>query len=81
VLQINLAFGAFYIWDFTVFPPFPGWNAICEADIGFKLPNNTRLFYGRRPPIKRRRSSSGINPLHRRERLELFRNIEGLMDV
>jgi hypothetical protein len=61
--------------------PRPGWNSICEADIGFKLPNNTRLFYGKKPPIKRRRSSSEVYPLHRKERLELFRNIEGFMSV
>jgi hypothetical protein len=50
-----------------------------EADIGFKLPNNSRLFYGKKPRIKRRRISSDVNPLHRRERLELFRNMAGLM--
>jgi hypothetical protein len=50
-----------------------------EADIGFKLPNNSRLFYGKRPPIKR--SSSAVHRLHVSERLELFRNIEGLLDL
>jgi hypothetical protein len=50
-----------------------------EADIGFKLPNHSPLFYGKVSRIKRRRISSEVHPLHRRERLELFRNIEGFM--
>jgi hypothetical protein len=60
--------------------PLSSWNYVLEADLGFKLPNNTRLFYGKKPPINRR-SSWEVNPLHRRERLELFRNIEGFLDV
>jgi hypothetical protein len=51
-----------------------------EADIGFKLPKNSRLFYGKMPPIKRS-SSSAVHLLHASERLELFGNIEGLMDL
>jgi hypothetical protein len=60
--------------------PRPSWNSLCEADIGFKLPNNSRLFYGKKPN-KRRRSSSDVYRLHRSERLELFRNIEGFLDA
>jgi hypothetical protein len=60
--------------------PGPSWHSLCEAEIGFKLPNNTRLFYGKKPPIKRR-SSSKVNHLHRSERLEIFRNIEGFLEV
>jgi hypothetical protein len=66
------------MWDYS---PYPTWDNIFEADLGFKLPNNTRLFYGKKPPIKKRRSSSEVHPLHSTERLELFRNIEGMMDV
>jgi len=78
VLQLNLSLAKSYIWDYSNYPT---WNNLFEADIGFKLPNNSRLFYGRKPPIKSRRSSSEVNLLHRRERLELFLNIEALMDV
>jgi hypothetical protein len=60
--------------------PRPSWNSLCEADIGFKLPNNSRLLYGQKPG-KRRRSSSDVYRLHRSERLELFRNIEGFFDA
>jgi hypothetical protein len=68
------------MWDYSPPPLLPWWQTF-EADIGFKLPNNTRLISGTKPPIKRGRSSSEVNPLHRRERLELFRNIEGFLDV
>jgi hypothetical protein len=68
------------VWDYNPSPLIP-WYSTLEADIGFKLPNNTRLFYGKKPPIVGRRSSSEVNPLHRRERLELFRNIEGFLNV
>jgi hypothetical protein len=74
-LQLNLSFANSYIWDYTPSPR-PSWNALCEADIGFKLPNNSRVFYDT-TTSKNRRSFPG----HRSERLELFRNIEGLMDV
>jgi hypothetical protein len=50
------------------------------VELGFNLPNNTRLFYGKKPPIKRK-SSSEVHPLQRSERLELFRNIEALLEV
>jgi len=69
-----------FIWDYGPLP-LPSWNNLFEADLSFKLPNNTRLFYGEKPPIKRRRSSSEVHPLYKRERLELFRNIEGFLDV
>jgi hypothetical protein len=75
LLQINLSFANSYIWDYTPAPR-PSWNSLCEADIGFRLPNNSRLFYG-----KRKRSSPGYYRLHRRQRLELYRNIEGLLDM
>jgi len=52
-----------------------------EADVGFKLPDNSGLFYGKKTRIKRRRISSEVHPLHRRQQLELFRNVEGFMDV
>jgi hypothetical protein len=59
--------------------PLIPWYSTLEADIGFKLPNNTLLYYGKNSPIKR--SSSEVNHLHRRERLELFHNIEGFLNV
>jgi len=80
VLQINFSIGKGFMWDYSN-PPLIPWFQTFEADIGFKLPNNSRLFYGRRPPIKRRSSSSEIHPLHRRERLELFHNIESFLDL
>jgi hypothetical protein len=81
VLQIDFALGKGLIWDYSP-PPLINWyGPLFEADIGFKLPNNSRLFYGKKPPIKRRRGSLEVHPLHRTERLELFRNIEGFLDV
>jgi hypothetical protein len=68
------------MWDYSP-PPLLPWFQTFEADIGFKLPNNSRLFYGKKPPIKRSGSSSKVHPLHRKERLELLRNIEGFLDV
>jgi hypothetical protein len=66
------------MWDYSPPPRLP-WLNVFEADVGFKLPNNSRLFYGKRPPIKKRRSSSVVHRLHRSEQQELFRNIEGLL--
>jgi len=68
------------MWEISA-PPLVSWyGPTVEADIGFKLPTDTRLFYGRKPP-KKRRSASEVHPLHRRERLELFRNIEGFLKM
>jgi hypothetical protein len=50
------------------------------VDIGFKLPNNSRLFYGKKPPLERR-STSAFHRLLVSDRLELFRNIEGLLEL
>lgn len=72
---LNLSFANSYIWDYSPSPR-PSWNSLCEADIGFKLPNNTRVFFGSGAG-KSRRSYH----LHRSERLELFRNMECLLDL
>jgi hypothetical protein len=77
-LQINLSFVDALIWDYTS-PPTPTWNNIYEADINFNLPNNS--IFAAKEAGKNRRGSSGHYRLHRSERLELFRKIEGLMDV
>ncbi|XP_069696565.1 uncharacterized protein [Periplaneta americana] len=74
---VNLSFANSYIWELT---PAPTWNCICEADLGFSLPNSTRLYFNRGPG-REGRSSPGHHELHRRERLELFRNVEALMDL
>jgi len=80
VLQLSYVMGNPLLWDYTP-PPLNSWiGPTFEADIGFKLPTDTRLFYGRKPP-KKRRSASEVSPLRRSERLELFRNIEGFLDV
>jgi len=72
--------GKTFMWEYS--PPPNAWiGPTFEVDIGFKLPTNTGFFYGRKPPKKRRRIASEVHPLHRRERLELFRNIEGFLDV
>jgi hypothetical protein len=49
-------------------------------DLGFKLPNNTRLAFGSR---KRRHSKTCEVDyfLHRRERRQLYHSIEGILDV
>ncbi|XP_069696574.1 uncharacterized protein [Periplaneta americana] len=70
---VNLSFANSLIWNLT---PAPTWNSICEADLGFKLPNNTRPYYGRRHERQRRSIQ-----LHRSERLELFRNVETLLEL
>jgi hypothetical protein len=77
-LQINLSYVAGLIWDYTS-PPTPAWNAIYEADVNFNLPNNS-IFAGKEAS-KNRRGSSRYYRLHRSERLELFRKIEGLMGL
>jgi hypothetical protein len=61
-------------------PPTPTWNSIYEADINFNLPNNSLAFISKELG-KTRRGSSGYYRVHRSERLDLFRKIEGLMDV
>ncbi|XP_033610440.1 uncharacterized protein LOC117282930 [Cryptotermes secundus] len=72
---LNLSFANSYIWDYSPLPR-PSWNSLCEADIGFKLPNNSRVFYG-----SRTRRNQRSYRLHRSERLELFRNVECLLDL
>jgi hypothetical protein len=78
-LQLNLSFAASLLWEYTT-PPTPTWNSIYEADIDFNLPNNSLVVFGKETG-KTRRGSSGYYRLHRSERLELFRKIEGLMDL
>jgi hypothetical protein len=56
------------MWEITVPPQIPWFGPTFEADLGFKLPTDTGLFYGRMPPKERRRSASEVHPLHRRER-------------
>ena len=69
------------MWELTT-PPLVSWfGPTIELDLGFKLPTDTRFFYGRKPLKKRRRIASEVHPLHRRERLELFRNIEGFLEL
>jgi hypothetical protein len=49
-------------------------------DLGFKLPNNSRLAFG----FRRRRYSNACEvdySLHRRERREVYRSIEAMLDV
>jgi len=78
-LQINLSLTDAMIWDYTS-SPLPSWNNICETDLGFRLPNNSMLLSGKETGRKRRSSLDHYH-LHRSERLELFHNIEGLMDL
>jgi hypothetical protein len=65
------------MWEFIP-AQLSGWNSQYEAEIGFKLPDYS--FYGEKLPIKRS-TSSAVHLLHASERLEIFRNIEGLMDL
>jgi hypothetical protein len=67
------------MWERTN-SPLPRWNAVMAWDLGFKLPNNTRQIFGKR----RRRYSKTCEVhyfLHRRERREMYRSIEGILDV
>ncbi|KAJ9592956.1 hypothetical protein L9F63_015380 [Diploptera punctata] len=84
VAQISLSIGI--MWELTN-SPFPRWNEILSWDLGFKLPNNTGVFLSKRPgPIrkpyakKRELSEYYFNQLHRRERRDLYRSIEGIID-
>jgi hypothetical protein len=77
-LQINLSYAAALILE-EVDPAIPTWYSIYESDIDFTLPSNSVVFFGKKPG-KKRRGSSGCYRLHRSERLELFRKLEGLMD-
>lgn len=76
--MINLSYAAALILE-EVSPSVPSWYSTFECDIDFNLPNNSVVFG--KEPGKNRRSSSGYYRLHRSERLELFRKIEGLMDL
>jgi hypothetical protein len=67
------------IWNYTNSPT-PAWNKVCEADINFELPSSFLAVFGKRP-LKNKRGFSGYYRLHRSERLELFRNIEDLMNL
>jgi len=69
------------MWEYSPPPIITCLGPKLEADLGFKLPTDTRLFYGTKPPKKTRRSASDVHPLHRLERLELFRNIEGFLEM
>ncbi|XP_021934005.1 uncharacterized protein LOC110836757 [Zootermopsis nevadensis] len=77
VLQVVMSTGL--IWERTN-SPIPRWNIVMAWDLGFKLPNNTRLTFGTRN--RRYSKTCEIDYyLHRRERRELYRSIEGILDV
>lgn len=77
--MINLSYAAALILE-EVNPQIPSWYSIFEADLDFNLPTNYLAVFGKERG-KNRRGSSGYHRLHRRERLELFRKIESLMDL
>ncbi|XP_069694206.1 uncharacterized protein [Periplaneta americana] len=76
ILVVNLSLGNYYVWS----PRVPAWAQTFEADLGFRLPNNSRTVFNPGARIHKRTMTVN-NYLHRRERLELYRNIESLLDM
>lgn len=77
VLQVTVSPGL--IWEFTN-APIARWNVVLAWDLGFRLPNNTRMAFGARG--RRYSKSCEVDYfLHRRERRELYRSIEGVLDA
>jgi hypothetical protein len=67
------------MWELTN-APIPRWNVVVAWDLGFRLPNNTRKIFG----LRGGRDTKSIEVdyfLHRRERRELYRSIEGILDA
>jgi hypothetical protein len=74
LLQINLSDVIALIWDYTKSPT-PTWNAIYEADINFNLPTSLPRFD--QGNSKNKRGFVEYDD----QRLQLFRQIEGLMEL
>ena len=75
LLQINLSNAEALVWDYTTSPT-PTWNTISEADIDFSLPTYPPPVFGK-GNSKNRRGFEGYDD----QRLQLFRQIEGLMEM
>jgi hypothetical protein len=75
LLQINLSAAKALMWDYTTAPT-PTWNTISEADINFNLPTHSSAKF-RKKNSKTRRDFAGYDD----QRLQLFRQIEGLMEL
>jgi hypothetical protein len=63
------------MWDYTT-DPTPPWNVIAEADINFSLPSYTMAVFGK-GNSKNRRDNAEYDD----QRLQLFSQIEGLMEL
>jgi hypothetical protein len=63
------------IWNYTQ-PPTPTWNTISEVDINFSLPSYSMPLFGK-GKLKIRRGFEGYDD----QRLQLFHQIEGLMEL
>jgi hypothetical protein len=63
------------MWDYTTPPTLP-WNMISEADINFSLPTYPLPVFGK-GNSKNRRGFAGYDD----QRLQMYRQIEGLMDL
>jgi len=74
LLQINLSDSIGLMWDYTT-PPTPTWNFIYEADLDFNLPTSLPGFD--QGNSKNKRGVVGYDD----QRLQLFRQIEGLMEL
>jgi hypothetical protein len=62
------------VWNYTTSPT-PTWNTISEADLNFQLPTSLPVFG--QGNSKNKRGFVGYDD----QRLELFRQIEGLMEL
>jgi hypothetical protein len=81
LLQINLSLASALIWEYTNAPT-PTWNTLFEADINFNLPNDPLVAFGKGKGKNRRGSTEYVHSdLHSSQRLELFRKMEGLMEL
>ncbi|KAJ4431966.1 hypothetical protein ANN_20575 [Periplaneta americana] len=72
--QVQISMSTGIMWELTN-SPLPRWNSVMAWDLGFKLPNNSRLAFGGRP-----RRDGEVYALHRKERRELYKSVEGILD-
>jgi hypothetical protein len=75
LLQINLSLATALVWNYTTSPT-PTWNTISEADINFSLPTYSLPVFGKGNSKNRRGFA-----VYDDQRLQLFRQIEGLMEL
>ena len=78
-VQVQVTVSPGLMWETTNVLT-PSWKVVMAWDMGFRLPNNTGKIFGRKG--RRYTNSCEVDYfLHRRERRELYRSIEGILDA